>query len=107
MTLSIISAEENEVLELLKKVVDPELMVNIVDLGLVYGVQKSSKTKAIIISITLTSVGCPMGDVIMQDIENTLFRYYPDYKITVQLVWNPKWSPDMASEEGKLALTEF
>jgi metal-sulfur cluster biosynthetic enzyme len=48
-----------------------------------------------------------MGDVIMQDVENTLFRYYPDYKITVQLVWNPKWNPDMATEEGKLALTEF
>ena len=107
MALSIISAEENEVLELLKKVIDPELMVNIVDLGLVYGIQQSSKTKAIIVNITLTSVGCPMGDVIIQDIENTLFRCYPDYKITVQLVWNPKWNPDMASEEGKLALTEF
>lgn len=107
MTLEIISAEEKEILELLKQVIDPELMVNIVDLGLVYGVQMSSKTKAIIISLTLTSVGCPMGDVIMIDIENTLMRQYPNYEITVQLVWNPKWNPDMASEEGQLALTEF
>lgn len=107
MTLSIISTEENEVLELLKEVIDPELIVNIVDLGLVYGVQMSSKTKAVIISLTLTSMGCPMGDIIMTDIENTLYRYYPDYKITVQLVWHPQWSPDMATEEGRLALTEF
>lgn len=107
MTLSTIRTEENEVLELLKKVVDPELMVNIVDLGLVYAIQQSSKSKAIIISLTLTSVGCPMGDVIMQEVENTLIRYYPGYSIIVQLVWDPQWNPDMASEEGKLALTEF
>lgn len=107
METPILSKEENIILEILKNVIDPELMVNIVDLGLVYGVQISTKTQNIIITITLTSPGCPMGDVIMQDIEQTLLRQYPGYKVTVQLIWHPSWSMEMISEEGKLALDTF
>lgn len=107
MNLALINSEETAVLDCLKAVIDPELMVNIVDLGLVYSIEVNSKTNRININLTLTSPGCPMGDVIMQDIENTLYRFYPSYTQTIQLVWEPNWTPDLASEEGKFALTEF
>lgn len=102
MTLTILSVDEKEVLNVLKDVIDPEIELNIVDLGLVYGIQRNSKTKGIIVSMTLTSIGCPMGDVIMDDAKSVLFNHFPDYKITVQFVWSPKWTPEMASEEGQL-----
>lgn len=92
----------NRVYEYLKEVIDPELLVNIVDLGLVYKVELSSKTKNLIVSHTLTSMGCPMGDLIDINIKEVLNREFPDFNITVQLIWTPKWTPDMMNEEAKL-----
>lgn len=102
-----LSIEEMEVQELLKEVIDPELELNIIDLGLVYTIQVSSKTKNILIHLTLTSPGCPLGDVIMQDIEQTLNRQFIGYNVIVQLVWSPIWTMDMVSDEGKLFLGEL
>lgn len=102
-----LSPEEMAVQEALKDVIDPELMVNIVDLGLVYNIQKSNLTYQILINLTLTSPGCPLGDVIIQDIENTLLRHFPAYTTTVQLVWMPPWRIEMASDEGRLLLSEL
>lgn len=96
---------KTKVYDELKTVIDPELMINIVDLGLVYDVEGNTDTKIIIINHTLTSVGCPMGDMIIQNIEETVKRSFPLYTILVQLVWYPQWSFDMVSEEGRFALT--
>ncbi|HLV43222.1 MAG TPA: metal-sulfur cluster assembly factor [Brumimicrobium sp.] len=89
----------------LKEVIDPELYVNIVDLGLVYGViLKKDDGNKVTIELTLTSKGCPMGGAIIQDIEQTLMRIYPGLIVNVELVWEPSWSMDMVSEEGHIAL---
>jgi metal-sulfur cluster biosynthetic enzyme len=95
---------EKEILVELKEVMDPELMVNVVDLGLIYSVTVSPDTFKVSVVMTLTSKGCPLGDVIIQEIEHTIFRMYPGIQTDVQLVWEPEWSSDMISEDGHVAM---
>jgi len=90
--------EEQQALSLLKGVNDPELGINIVDLGLVYTIE--AKEKVIEIQMTLTTKGCPMGGAIMENVNQTLENHFPNKQISVMLVWEPPWSPDMISEEG-------
>lgn len=76
----------------LRKVKDPELNLNVVDLGLIYGVTVEDGN--IDVAMTLTSPGCPSGPQIMGDVEKVL-RALPDVgEVTVNLVWSPFWSPD-------------
>lgn len=98
---------EMGIYESLKEVIDPELYVNIVDLGLIYGVFFTKETFSVKIELTLTSKGCPMGDAIIQDVEQTLMRIYPGINVLVVLVWEPSWSMDMVSEDGHAALNGF
>lgn len=93
--------DEDNVMGLLKGVIDPELMINIVDLGLVYNVDFNEDNKQIDVAITLTSPGCPLGDVIMEDAYSTIEDGYPEYKINIEIVWDPPWSTEMISEEGR------
>jgi metal-sulfur cluster biosynthetic enzyme len=86
--------------ELLKQVIDPEIGLNIVDLGLVYEVGLS-EDKIITITMTLTSPGCPMGQMITGAVTNILEKHYPEYKVLVELVWLPMWDSDMISEAGQ------
>ncbi|MBI2259687.1 MAG: metal-sulfur cluster assembly factor [Flavobacteriia bacterium] len=95
---------EKEIFSHLKCVIDPELMVNIVDLGLVYELHHILENQTIKVEMTLTSKGCPMGDVIMQNVEEILKANYPNYTIDVQLVWEPEWTTEMMSLEGRKAL---
>lgn len=96
--------EEGKIFNLLKGVIDPELMVNIVDLGLVYGVWLNTSEKVIDIDLTLTSPGCPMGDMIIEDITKLVETNYPECKVEIQLVWEPAWSLENLTEKGKEAL---
>ena len=96
---------EQEILEQLKKVIDPELMVNIVDLGLVYNILVSEKDERIEIEMTLTTKGCPLGDAITTDVESVLMEKYNDYEIFVELVWDPAWTPDYLTAAGREALS--
>lgn len=93
-----------QVLNSLKSVIDPELMVNIVDLGLVYNIHINPETKHIIVEMTLTSTGCPLGDVIKQHATEVLSAQYPGFSNDLFLVWNPAWNPSFISEEGKQQL---
>ncbi len=95
---------EQAIYETLKEVIDPELYVNIMDLGLVYAITVKEKPVSVDIELTLTSKGCPMGDAIVQDIEQTLYRHYPGIIVNVELVWEPAWSMEMVTEEGHIAL---
>jgi len=95
---------EQAIYETLKEVIDPELYVNIMDLGLVYGITVKEKPVSVDIELTLTAKGCPMGDAIVQDIEQTLYRHYPGIIVNVELVWEPAWSMEMVTEEGHIAL---
>lgn len=99
-----LSPIENEIFILLKGVIDPELLINIIDLGLVYGVSVEENLKSIIINMTLTSPGCPMGDAIQEDVKQLLLANYEDFRVNINLVWNPPWTMEHISEKGKQAL---
>lgn len=95
-----ITNEEAKVYEILKQIPDPEVGVNIVDLGLVYKVIKNNKNKTLDIDVTLSTPGCPVGDTILQHIQTVLENNYTEFKVKVSLVWEPQWTPDMISEQG-------
>jgi metal-sulfur cluster biosynthetic enzyme len=84
-------------------VIDPELGINIVDLGLVYGVSSDEKNN-VIITMTLTTPGCPMHDSISKGVEQRLSSINGIGKIDVDLVWEPAWSPANMSESAKESL---
>ncbi|HEU0164752.1 MAG TPA: metal-sulfur cluster assembly factor [Thermomicrobiales bacterium] len=84
----------------LKNVYDPEIGINIVDLGLVYDAD-IAETGDVMITMTLTSIGCPLGPIIVQEVDNALKDLPEIGKTDVKLVWSPAWSPDMMTEEAK------
>lgn len=96
-----LSDKEMEIYYSLKEVIDPELMVNIVDLGLVYDVRLKEEDKKIEIDITLTSPGCPLGDMIVQDTKNVISSAFEGYALDVNIVWDPPWSMEMITAEGR------
>lgn len=98
------SENEDKIYHLLKGVIDPELMVNIIDLGLVYEIFFDEKSQAITIKMTLTSPGCPMGDAIQEDILQTVKTAYENYDVKIDLVWEPQWSTSFMSDEAKKQL---
>lgn len=89
---------EDEVLEAMKDVVDPELMVNVVDLGLVYGIQLDDQANATI-DMTLTSPTCPLTDKIEYDTKYVLDGLVNS--VTINWVWLPPWTLEMISEDGR------
>jgi metal-sulfur cluster biosynthetic enzyme len=92
------SAEEAR--ETLKNVYDPEIGINIVDLGLVYDVEVSDKGD-VLVTMTLTSLGCPLGPVIVQEVNNAMGELPELGEVDVKLVWSPPWSPEMMTEEAR------
>lgn len=84
-------------------VIDPELFINIIDLGLVYEVRFPS-AGIIEVVMTLSTPHCPMGDAITGGVRNVLSHTFPDHMIQVELVWDPPWGFDRISEEGKRQL---
>ena len=89
------------------KVKDPELMLNIVDLGLVYEIDITEK-KTAEITMTLTSPGCPAGPQIISDVQREAHNAYPDLEqVNIHLTWTPFWNPDMMSDEAKDELGIF
>ena len=94
---------EVEIFDTLKKVIDPEIGINIIDLGLVYKIEYS-EANGIHIDVTLSTKGCPMADIIMDDIHTTLKEKFPDQKLDIQLVWEPAWTSDFVTPAGKKAL---
>lgn len=90
----------DDVMAGLKNVYDPEIGVNIVDLGLVYDTD-IAENGDVLVTMTLTSIGCPLGPVIVQEVNNAL-KDLPEIGSTdVKLVWTPPWSPDLMSEDAK------
>jgi metal-sulfur cluster biosynthetic enzyme len=93
-----ISPETEDLLEALRDVVDPELGVNVVDLGLVYGVTVGDDRTATI-DMTLTSAACPLTDVIEDQTRDALDGLVADFRIN--WVWMPPWGPDKITEDGR------
>jgi metal-sulfur cluster biosynthetic enzyme len=85
---------------ILRQVSDPEVGINIVDLGLIYRIDIAPRE--IRITMTMTSPACPMGDMIMDDIDTVLDAALPpDIKVAVDLVWEPPWTPEMMTAEAR------
>lgn len=89
----------------LKQVFDPEIGVNIVDLGLVYDVFFNEEEKKITVRMTLTTEFCPMGESITGNAEEMMKKTFPGYDASIVLTFDPPWSYDRISEEGKKMLT--
>ncbi len=96
-------ADENEVREALFHVIDPELNMNIVDLGLVYRVELVDDNIAEV-DFTLTSPMCPLGDMIAADIVEKVKSSTDVSDVRVNVVWTPPWNQDMMSENARLML---
>ena len=92
--------EKNKAMDALYNVLDPELMVNIMDLGLIYDIDFSLEGK-IIITMTLTTPGCPMGDAISLGVKNVLNDDFPDREVDINIVWDPQWTVEKVSAAGR------
>ena len=91
------------ILETLKTVIDPEIGVNIVDLGLIYTVEQ--RPEELYIQLTMTSPACPLHGVITRNMDQVLREQYPELgEMTIELVWDPPWSPDLMSDAAKKQL---
>ena len=109
---SAIPAEELErmtgdMIAAIKTVYDPEIPVNIVDLGLVYSCEKDEQkdgTHHVDVKMTLTAPGCGMGPVIAEDARSKIMTLPGVSNAKVEVVWDPPWNQDMISEEGKMIL---
>lgn len=92
------------VLAAMKEVIDPELGVNIIDLGLVYHVE-IQENRNVHIKLTLTTPGCPLQSLFSKEIECVLWQSFPDMgSVFVELIWTPPWNPSLISPEGRIAL---
>lgn len=94
-----------QVLEALKVVVDPELGINIVDLGLVYDVQVEEEV--VKVEFTLTSMGCPIGPLIEQQMQQVLTMLPGVEQVQATMTFNPPWSAERMSEDARLAMGMF
>ncbi|MFW6458844.1 MAG: metal-sulfur cluster assembly factor [Halodesulfurarchaeum sp.] len=93
-----------DVRDALSEVYDPEIPVNIVDLGLVYSIEAEKETGSVYIEMTLTSMGCPIADSIKRNVGVAAQGVEDVEEVTVELVWEPPWSPEKATETGKAQL---
>ncbi|MEI8260059.1 MAG: metal-sulfur cluster assembly factor [Actinomycetes bacterium] len=98
MGLIVSIATQDTVMEAMKDVVDPELGINVVDLGLVYGVNVDEGNVATV-DMTLTSAACPLTDVIEDQTRAALSEVVSDFKIN--WVWMPPWGPDKITDDGR------
>ena len=95
--------DESEIVECLKTIHDPELPVNIYDLGLIYDIRLIDKND-LKIKMSLTAPGCPVAGEMPGQVANTLAKIPNVGLIEVELVWEPAWTKDRMSEDAKLAL---
>jgi metal-sulfur cluster biosynthetic enzyme len=93
-----VAQKTEDILEALRDVVDPELGINVVDLGLIYGVLLDGPTRATL-DMTLTSAACPLTDVIEEQAGEALKDLLDDF--TINWVWMPPWGPESITDDGR------
>jgi metal-sulfur cluster biosynthetic enzyme len=94
--------DEHTVREALREVIDPELGCNIVDLGLLYAITLDGTT--VTVQMTLTTPGCPMQESLAWGVQSALLKLDGVEEVEVELVWDPPWSPDRMTAEGRARL---
>ena len=98
-----IEETKKHIYEILKEVMDPEVELNIVDLGLIYSLDFDGDKKVNIV-MTLSTPACPLGDAIVLNVKESIKKHYPEFDVNVNLVFDPPWTPSMISDEGKSIL---
>jgi metal-sulfur cluster biosynthetic enzyme len=94
---------EQDILQTLRGVNDPEVFVNVVDLGLIYSTEIKGDNVRIV--MTMTTPACPMHSYLTEEVREAILSQYAEVEnVGVQLVWEPAWSPQMISESGKRQL---
>lgn len=88
------------VVESLKQCMDPEIPINIVDMGLIYGVNVSDDNK-VDIKMTMTTRGCPLHDTLVNDVKRYVNKVPGVSDVNIEIVWDPPWTPERMSDEGK------
>ena len=94
---------EEKIYSLIGQIIDPEVGVDIVNLGLVYGVNILDINN-VKVTMTMTSRGCPLHKFITDEVNSKIKREYPDAEIEVDLVWDPVWTADMMSDQARMTL---
>jgi len=95
---------QERVIEVLRTVYDPEIPVNIYDLGLIYRIELNEEATELAVDMTLTAPNCPAADFIMEDVRQKLEGIQGLQKVDLNLVFEPEWDKDMMSDEAKLEL---
>ena len=95
---------QERVIEMLRTVYDPEIPVNVYDLGLIYRIELNDDCTELAVDMTLTAPNCPAADFIMEDVRQKLETIIGLTRVDVNLVFEPEWDKDMMSEEAKLEL---
>lgn len=96
-------AKKTKIIAALYRVIDPELMINIMDMGLVYSIHIST-SNTIVITMTLSTPHCPLEEAITSGIRNALEIDFPEVPVDINIVWEPSWNYTMLTEEGRLQL---
>ena len=95
--------DQDDIREAMKQVDDPELGINVVDLGLLYGVSMD-EGGAVTLDMTLTSMGCPLTDQIIADVRKYVEPLDGVTSVDINWVWDPPWGPDKMTDDGKLMM---
>lgn len=93
----------DQIIKALQDVIDPELGIDLVNLGLIYGVDMTAEG-VVTVRMTLTTMGCPITDVLQQMIDSALRKVEGVKKVQIEVVWEPAWTPDRMSRFAKIAL---
>jgi len=94
---------KQKIVEEIKKIFDPEIPVNIYELGLIYKIEVDEKNK-VIVDMTLTSPNCPVAESLPNEVKENIMRVEGVSDVTLNLVWEPPWDKDKMSEAAKLEL---
>ncbi len=95
---------EAEIVRVLKSIFDPEIPINIYDLGLIYKIEADKQTSEVTIDMTLTAPNCPVADSLVQEVVDKVEAMEEVASLNFQLVFEPAWNKDMMSEEAMLEL---
>ena len=94
---------ESELEQILYGVMDPEVELNIVDLGLIYSLIYDGQSQ-VEIKMTFSPPACPLGDAILMNIRQSIANVYPEFEVDIEVVFEPIWNSEMISEKGRLLL---
>lgn len=100
-------ATQEKIIEALKTVSDPEIMINIYDMGLIYKIDIHPQTGDVNIDMTVTAPTCPVAGILPQQAADAVALIEGTGKVAVRIVWEPAWKPEMMSEEAKATFELF